>query len=948
MALKANIDNSQYNRKEILNLFSKANQNRLENTRKYLNKNQQDFLDLLPYLFHYNDEELPGFVSDITPSGISQYQPVQQSIKKAKILFPKYKHIRRAKHQMDIHALFLMGSAGSIAYSHNSDFDFWLLHSPELDASALDELSLKAKLIEQWAESLKLEVHFFCFDANTFSSGQHQSLSTESSGSTQHSLLLDEFYRSNILIAGRKPIWWMVPAENDRKYAEYIDILEYGKIINPTDFVDLGTPCPIPTSEFFSAAVWQLYKAINSPYKSVLKLLLMEVYASEHPNTELLSSLFKQKVYRGISDFSELDPYVIMYQAVEKYLMVNNEHERLDIFRQCFYFKVGEKLSVSQLKRRKSERRIFLESFMHDWGWDNSKFSLLDMSHKWRIDDHIKHREKIVNTLTKSYHFLSEFAKKNPDIHRVSEKELNVLGRKLYSAFEKKNHKIELINHSYQDLYESEVTLHETVNADNHQIWNLYRGKLKLNELADYKPLKKSYDLMEMITWCHINKVVNQHSAILLHSNDHGITTREIKDTFHALDKFLSNKSTFNATFNDLSKPARIISAGMFINVGLDPLNVSKSDIRHVASNRQDAFSYGGKHQNLVRSIDMVLLTSWEEVLVYHYKNIPGLMNCISDFLSWVPAEEKYNTANFHIFSLSTGYGRSISNRIEKLSSNIIELFFRHHKEKIDLKYILEAEDKFHLLEFSQNNISHKNFKHQKYLNRYLESSPMEFTEVIFDTENKWSSILPEIYKLNKKSFIQTFYEIDNKDVNIYVVDEKGSLFEQTLTFHNAQSLISHFDRFYNSISNRKNFMMGELLEKEIIDVEFYEIRKSKNRNKTITKIDLKPKFNETDFFNIQVIGSIDNTEKNHLTIYCNNQEFSSIEYGKDILNVVAEYVLSKRKLTENYPIYITDIDFSQNILDIIDPQNVQTVHFLKYKKKIEEKLDKALKDITK
>lgn len=948
MALKANIEQYQYNRKEIINLFSKANQNRLENARKYLNKNQQDFLDLLPYLFHYNDEELPGFVSTITPSGISQYQPIQQSIKKAKSLFPKYKHIRRAKHQMDIHALFLMGSAGSIAYSQKSDFDFWLIHAPDLDASSLDELSLKTKLIEQWADSLKLEVHFFCFDSNSFRSGQHQSLSTESSGSTQHSLLLDEFYRSNILIAGRKPIWWMIPAENDHQYSQYLGILEYGKIITPSDYVDLGTPCPIPTSEFFSAAVWQLYKAINSPYKSVLKLLLMEVYANQHPKTELLSSQFKDRVYKGIDDYSELDPYVIMYEAVEKYLTSNNEYERLDIFRQCFYFKVGEKLSKKILKRAKSERRVFLESMMHEWGWDNSKFSLLDMSHKWRIDDLIKHRKKIVNTLTKSYNFLSDFAKQNPALQRVSETELNVLGRKLYSAFEKKNHKIELINQSSQDLYEPEVTLHETVNSDSQKIWNLYRGKLKLNEIAEYKPLKNSYDIMEMITWCHINKVVNQHSAILLHTNEHGITTREIKDTFHALEQFLSISLSFKATFSDLSKPARIISAGIFINVGLDPLNISKNDIRHIASNRQDAFSYGGKHQNLVRSIDMVLLTSWEEVLVYHYKNIPGLMNCLSDFLSWIPQEEHYNTTDFHIFSLSTGYGRSIANRIEKLSTNIIDIFFKHNKEKIDIKYILEAEDTFHLLDFTQNNIIHKFFKHQEGLNKYLESSPIEFSEVIFDNENKWTSALPQIYQLNKRSIIQTFYEIENNSVKIYVVDEKGSLFEQTIAFHNTHSLISHFDRFYKSISNRKNFMMGELLEKEILDIEFYEIRSLKNRKKTVTKIDLKPNSKELDFFNIQVIGSMDDTDKNQLTIYCNDQEFSSIEYGKDILNIVAEYVISKRETSENYPIYITDIDFSKNILDIIDPQNVQTVHFLKYKKKIEENLNNALKNITK
>lgn len=137
--------------------------------------------------------------------------------------------------------------------------------------------------------------------------------------------------------------------------------------------------------------------------------------------------------------------------------------------------------------------------------------------------------------------------------------------------------------------------------------------------------------------------------------------------------------------------------------------------------------------------------------------------------------------------------------------------------------------------------------------------------------------------------------------------------------------------------------MAGELMEDEIIGIEFYEIVNSRNKSQNIVKVETKSKTNNQTFINLQVIGSMDEEEKNHLTIYCDNEEFSSLEHGKEVLSKVADYVISKRENKAAYPIYITDIDFSKNILDVIEPKNLQTIHFLKYKKKIEERLQLVL-----
>jgi adenylate cyclase class 1 len=365
--------------------FLKINQQRIELTCQGLSDRQAKFIELLPLLFHENNSSLPGYINDATPAGISEYATEQSTIKIAKSFFKDYKITRRARRIMDIHGMYFMGSSGSIAYNSKSDFDVWLLHSTSLDADAIDLVQQKAYAIEQWADKdLNLEVHFFVFSAEEFKHGVQQGLSSESSGSAQHYLLLDEFYRSSLLIAGKIPTWWLVPPEHEQNYDAYIEELTRQDKIKPSDSIDFGAVADIPASEFFGAAVWQLYKSIDSPYKSLMKLLLMEVYASEYPSISLLSKMFKDAVYQGVETLDDLDPYLMMYKKVEEYLMVRNQRERLELFRQCFYVKIKEPLS-HEIKKTSWRRDLFKQVVL-DWGWTQEQFKLMDAKNEWQID----------------------------------------------------------------------------------------------------------------------------------------------------------------------------------------------------------------------------------------------------------------------------------------------------------------------------------------------------------------------------------------------------------------------------------------------------------------------------------------------------------------------------------------------------------------------------------
>ncbi len=112
--------------------FLLLNNERLNRVNSTLRSRQKIFLEILPLLFHTNSMDLPGFVSKKTPIGIADYSPSKKCIDETKKVSKNFKYARKAMRGFAIHALYLMGSSGTIAYSAKSDFDIWICHDPAL------------------------------------------------------------------------------------------------------------------------------------------------------------------------------------------------------------------------------------------------------------------------------------------------------------------------------------------------------------------------------------------------------------------------------------------------------------------------------------------------------------------------------------------------------------------------------------------------------------------------------------------------------------------------------------------------------------------------------------------------------------------------------------------------------------------------------------------------
>ena len=352
--------------------------------------------------------------------------------------------------------------------------------------------------------------------------------------------------------------------------------------------------------------------------------------------------------------------------------------------------------------------------------------------------------------------------------------------------------------------------------------------------------------------------------------------------------------------------------------------------------------SYGAKHSNLAYSLDLLICTTWEELLTFHFEGPDALAQCLCEYLNWAPLDEPYGPPKLNTFCYSSSYGPAITKRIEEVVRDIINVFFGK-KSNETTRYLLAVEDSYYVFYQEEEHLLHKYIGSSAHLLRSLSTPNSNFCRVVFEQKTQSDKLIQKIYKLNDADKIQLFYCINNNMADIYIIDENGSLFCQTVPFYDSKALINHFNLFFEGTINRRLFLMLDVQTNiENIEIEFFQINYDRTKKINITKISNKIEDTGKGFFNIQVIGSPDD-EHHSLTIFCEDIEFSYIEHGNNLFNVVAEYVIGKRASGQKYPIYITDIDISKGLIGQVESDKLQTIHYLNYKRRIEDKLNQAI-----
>ena len=644
---------------------------------------QRHFLEILPLLLDVNHPMLPGYVGADCPHRLQSYAPTPEAERLLHVQVRSFRW-RASAQPAALQALYLMGSCGSIAQTADSDLDIWVCIAPSLTPLARQRLQDKLDRIEAYASTQGIQAHFFQMQASDFRQGQNHRLSHEDCGATQHILLLDEFYRSALWLAGAWPLWWFIPAEEESRYEQHARHLLAGRYVRADQVIDLGAVDRVPDEEFLGAGMWQLFKGLAQPIKALLKILLAEVYAAEQPQVGLLSLLLKQRLHTlGVVD--ELDPYLLLYDKVATYLQARGDNVRLHLVRQCFYLKANVHLSREPV--HSSWRHQLLQRIVQGWGWTHSELALLDSREQWRFRPLQGLHERLVSEIWHAYRLLEhQFTSKGEAPSPALQQDLLWLRRRLDAAYTPRSGKI-----SWRQPYLAGDFLEERLELQEDAF-----GRWSLTENRDMPPLYSADSALAVLVWAISNGLADTQTQWRLQAQN--LRRQEFELLAYRLAGLMADLRQ-DVDDHDLAQAPQWRRLILVLNHAQgQPDALARRGLARVAG-QGDVLAYGGLKVDLLQRIDVVLINHWREIELYSFQGEQALIRCCLKVLPELAGVE-----DFQVVQASPGpLPGSLSSRVDELFRTLCRLM-ASAREGL---YLLRTGTAFHLLHYSRSSVEH-------------------------------------------------------------------------------------------------------------------------------------------------------------------------------------------------------------------------------------------------
>ncbi len=771
-----------------------------------ISDSEENIFKIFPLLFHLNINGFPGYVKGDVPTGICQFRINKKISTLAHTFLGMSIPHQHTKQSPEIIGLYAMGSTSSIGQSSESDFDIWICYSPNIAADRCALLDKKSWKISQWAESLGVELNFFLVPDNKFRIQNKSGLTYNDCGSSQHLLLLDEFYRTALRVAGKRILWHHIPIEHEKNYDAYVRDAYAKKIIIENDWLDLGGLHQIPAQEYFGATLWQLYKGIDTPYKSLLKAILMEAYSWEYPNVRLVSTSYKENFQKATHLDEQLDPYCLMLEKVISYLKIRKDTERLNLVCMAFYFKTEEKLSQPNKHKHALWQRDLLSKYLTQWQWSPAEIIRLDDRTNWKVREVRDAQKKLISAFMTSYRNLLHFARENHIADSIRAEDIGILSRKLYAAYEDLPDKIELINLNISsNMFEHDLSLIQIPTSKNNKTgWYLYNSTLNKFILASTPKIMYARYISKILAWCYMNGLYEEETKLHIYNQGSDITQSKLnlfmKNIYDVFPMY-----TPKTTNQALIKPPEIKQLTVLLNFEKDPTlfcNMPKNAAENVKKN---VFSCGVNQVSLIGSIDLLYRNSWNEVCTLHFSNNYSVVDSLNTILGKMH-QDATHPEQIHVFNYSSQFNLEIKLAFKTTLLQYINIRLNSkYKRKIKILRVADKKFAFH---FRSCGVSLQPLQSNTDIYTHIiKNKLLAPKESLKDTHYEQT---PEIITSNvSEGIIQFFFENFPDGYNVYVANEKNKI----TTFHKLavtkDELVRKVNRFYASKANKKKQAMS-------------------------------------------------------------------------------------------------------------------------------------------
>ena len=635
--------------------FLRFNRFKIHRNLVTLSEIDQTIFLIIPRLLHIHQEGLPGYFEGDPPCGIHNFTLDQESQYALEKMFPNVILRRNVNLNPVIHTALLMGSVGSIAQTKKSDLDYTLLiNKSDFTEESMKLFQKKLNLIETWTwDNYSLETHFFINDSEEVKNNIFGESDSESTGSALAKLLKEEMYRTMIIVAGKIPFWLISPVDSDDdKYDELYQKLQNGDtLLKQEEFIDMGNVDDISQGEYFGGAVWALIKSFKSPFKTLMKMGILEEYMFGDTKFNLLCHQVKDKYFNDVP-YLDIDPYLVMFERVQQFFKETKDEESVDALRHAFYLKVGTQIEPDELgKGSKIWRKNTLINMLKEWGWDAKKLERLNDYSNWQMMHKVDLGNRINKILMASYKNISEKNKTlDPSESLITEKDTHLLGRKLFSFYRTAPNKVDNLGALVDGkTAETELTfLLEQKTSRDKATWYLIRGKTResLDQIKDDDIIKKSKTLTFLMAFTVFNNLYNEDTKIILRADEGAMKDSDLAVLLDQIRQFIASTNIAALSNEDLLDDAKVNQLFMLIDFGTPPPpEITMGNIKDCKNSDELNKFITGRIER-IKSITTTYLTSWGELFCKTYAGLNCMGRCIDELTTQL-SPEKVNKDDF-------------------------------------------------------------------------------------------------------------------------------------------------------------------------------------------------------------------------------------------------------------------------------------------------------------
>ena len=883
--------------------FNKYNEIKLKNLLRVVAEQQLlNLVEFIPYLLNVNTPDLPGYIpTENIPHGVYDYSPSPRLIEFITRRFPNIEIIRDKIKNPFIQMIALIGSCGSIAFTKQSDFDYWLCYQEGgYDREAINHFRNKLRIVENWIyDKFNIEVHFYLNEINRVRNNIFADDNEQLSGSSIGELLKEEFLRSSIVLTGKIPFWWVVPYDSDdQAYNTWLAAVKGTYIAN--QFIDLGNIYSIMQEDFLPAGLFQILKSLSNPFKSIIKLGLLARYINNYMDNPFICNIIKKNIHQDKLSYHDIDAYIIMFDYVyDYYNSIVKEQDALEVLKTAFYLKVEPKLS--RLASNKSEEgydaekgRVMIE-YVKKWSWTGAKIKELDDFHNWGIEPVSKLLNNAKKFILQEYRRILGNLETHKIKHKFTDEEIKGISRKIYSHFSIADNKIDntltFKNYPPEKLLKIEYVRDQK----GREIWFLSK-RLIIDNQPNKIILQKDKTLLGLAVWISLNGLFKKD-----------YTRLEIDPGLHNLEANFLRELITEISSNFMFKKVSIFQEEYL----KDPYPVMSYIILNLYS----------KYSRKIDEVFFLYHDSWGSTRFESFNNEMDLIQILVRILNGSLVTRSDFEGVVNIISSSPF---NTTKDFVRLKSTIMDLFafIMHSDPNAKKSYVTMMGNQY--LVFST-----KKAGTSAVINTMLNDSDAKMlynlsfnygqnSMIRADPTVKELGFLKTILDNYEPNCIQIYFDSDKKFSYFYVLDETGSLFYYRKP---AALLFEYLARLHIFAQNVAANIIKQYPESALAYtrpekiIEIFQMNKDQYQNYSVQRIDPEHSIRMEDVLRKSVPSNLAVTIENNREIYYSitlpdgkySERFSKMNIG-----VFVKKLKLASQSVKDYRYYITGTDLSK------------------------------------